>query len=92
LRFWARGRTGEFRQLGAVAYGVGPIDRLEFRVIVPGLRAPVDVALDNIAIEAARLIEPPAPATSMIGPRVWLGVIVVLVAVVAIWLWWRRLA
>ncbi len=82
----------DFRTLGTVPFGTGPITKLAFRVVAPELNAPVEVLFDNIQIKADRLIEPPRPNGSrwgLLGRSV--AIFVLLAGAAGIWyLLWRR--
>ncbi len=76
----------DFRTLGRVPFGTGPITKLAFRVVAPELNAPVEVLFDNIQIEADRLIEPTRPNASrwgLLGRSV--AIFVLLAGAAAIW-------
>lgn len=75
---------GEGQPVGSVEYGGGPIDRVEFRIATAALRSPAVVAFDDLTIEGDRIVEPPPPADSNVGPRTWAAIGAVFAVVLAI--------
>ena len=72
--------SGVFEELGTIEFGSAELFNVEFRVTAPATNALVEVELDNIVLEADRLIGPPTPARLLFGPASLVSVIVVLLA------------
>lgn len=80
-----------FEELGIVEFGADMVYNVEFRVLVPETKTAVRVQIDNVIVEADRLIGPPSPAQSIFGPASWIGAIVVVVIAGGLSLWWWRI-
>jgi len=76
----------EFRQVGIVEYGTGPVAKLSFRLVVPETTSSVEIGLDNVAITADRIEVPPVE-TSMLGPVAWGGIAAVMLVVICAIVW-----
>jgi hypothetical protein len=94
LLFQYVGADGNVETLEEYAFGTGPIDSIQYRVLCPSTtETRTEVGMGNLVVRADEIIEPPLPATSSVGDYGWarlIGVGSVLLLVLAGFLAWRK--
>ena len=86
--FYASGHGQPPKQIGTVEFGDHPIENVAFQIFPPGLKAPIDIEFDNIAVKAdhfTRLVFVP-PSGYEYLPWILSGLAVVAVALLGWWL------
>lgn len=80
LRFWAQESGGSPQELGEVEFGTATVDAVALRVTVPELGHEVGVRLDDIVVEADRIVPTSFPG----GLPWWIWASLALTAAVAV--------
>jgi hypothetical protein len=89
LAFLVTGPDEELRELHSIPYGLAPIDKLWLRVWVPSNEKPVEIACDNLQIEANRLLMP-SSNRSRFSWAVTSAAVALAMAAGAAWYWTSR--
>ena len=88
LHFYASGHGQPPKQIATVEFGDRLIENVAFQIFPPGLKAPIDIEFDNIAVKAdhfTRLVFVP-PSDYGYLPWILSGLAVVAVALLGWWL------